>query len=306
MIRYALRALGSSLFIVIGAVTVVFAIIRIAPGDQASVMLGPDATQSEVDQLRTELGLDAPLPVQYVIYLGRAVRLDFGESYRFGQPAIELVLERLPATVDLTMAAAIVAMIGLALGTVAGSWPGSRADRTISTFALALQSVPTFWVGIMLILVLSLKMHLFPSAGTGTPAHLVLPALTLAAPFVAIITRITRSSVAETVGEEYVLTARSKGLTQQQILQHHVFRNSSIPIITVIGLQLGSLLGGAVIVENVFAWPGLGSLLVSSVSNRDYAVVQAAALVISGIIVSLNLLLDLVYARLDPRIRLAR
>lgn len=306
MIRYLARSIATGLFIIWGAVTLVFIIVRAAPGDQATILLGPDATLEEVESLRTKLGLDAPLPVQYLIYLGNVVRLDFGDSYRFGRPAIELVFERLPATAELALAATVVATIGLLLGAIAGSRPGSRLDRAISGFALTLQAAPPFWIGIMFILFFALQLQVLPSAGTGSPAHLVLPAVTLAIPFIAVITRITRSSVAESMAEGYVQTAISKGLTPRQVLFGHVVRNSSIPVVTIVGLHVGALLGGAVIIENVFAWPGLGTLLVSSVSNRDYSIVQAATLVAAVIVVTINLLIDILYARLDPRIRLVR
>lgn len=304
MTRYFLRAIGSGIFIVWGAMTLVFLIIRLAPGDQAALLLGPDATSAEVKSLRESLGLDRPIFIQYGIYLAHAVHLDFGQSYRFGTPSMELVLQRLPATIDLTVAAGLLALVGIALGAIAGWYRGRAVDRGISTAALALQSVPTFWVGIVLILVFALKLQLLPSSGVGTPAHIIMPAVTLATPFIAIVIRITRSSVAEQTEEDYALTARSKGLRGRQVLFGHVLRNASIPVVTIVTLQFSSLLGGAVIVENIFAWPGLGSLLVSSIANRDYAVVQAAALVIALIVVVLNVLADTIYAQLDPRIRL--
>lgn len=306
MTRFLLRSIGSGLFIIWGAVTLVFIIVRSAPGDQATILLGPEATVGEVEALRTKLGLDAPLPVQYLLYLGNVIRLDFGESYRYAQPAIELVFERLPATIELTLAAATIALIGLVLGAFAGSRPGSRLDRGLSSSALILQAVPPFWVGIMFILLFALVLRVLPSSGTGSLAHMVMPAVTLALPFIALLARITRSSVADSMGEGYVQTALSKGLTPRQVLFGHVIRNSSIPVVTVFGLHLGALLGGAVIIENVFAWPGLGSLLVSAVSNRDYAIVQAATLVAAAVVVTLNITVDVLYARLDPRVRLAK
>jgi len=190
------------------------------------------------------------------------------------------------------------------LGAVAGAYRGRWIDRGISGLALTLYSMPPFWIGIMLILLMALKFRLLPSAGTGTPAHIVLPALTLAAPFTALLTRITRSSVADTMAEPYVHRAYAKGLTKRQVVTGHVVRNAATPIVTVGALHIGTLLGGAVIVESVFAWPGLGSLLVSAVSNRDYSIVQAAVLLIAVIVVTLNVAADLIAARLDPRVRL--
>lgn len=304
MTRYALRTVATGAVIVFGAATLVFFMMRLAPGDQAAVQLGPEASAAEVAALRTKLGLDEPLPVQYWHYLTQVATLDFGESYRFGEPALGLVLSRIPATVDLTLAASVVTVLGAVLGALAGAHRGRWLDRGISGLALALYSMPPFWIGIMLILLLALKLRLLPSAGTGTPAHIVLPALTLAAPFTALITRITRSSVAETMAEPYVQRAYAKGLTARQVVTGHVARNAATPVVTIGALHIGTLLGGAVIVESVFAWPGLGSLLVTAVSNRDYAIVQAAVLIIAVIVVCANVAADLIAAWLDPRVRL--
>ncbi|MBF8189251.1 ABC transporter permease [Nonomuraea sp. K274] len=304
MTRYALRTAATGVLIIFGAATLVFFIMRIAPGDQALVLLGPDATAAEVGAARARLGLDQPLWVQYWHYLGQLATLDFGESYRFGQPAFELVLSRLPASVELTLAATVIAMSGVVLGALAGAYRGRWIDRGISGFALTLYSMPPFWIGIMLILVMALQLRLLPSAGTGTPAHIVLPALTLAAPFTALLTRITRSSVADTMAEPYVRRAYAKGFSKREVVTGHVVRNAATPVVTVGALHVSTLLGGAVIVESVFTWPGLGSLLVTAVANRDYSIVQAAVLLIAVIVVCCNVAADLIAARLDPRVRL--
>jgi ABC-type dipeptide/oligopeptide/nickel transport system permease component len=299
------RRLALGVFVMWGCVTLIFLIVRLAPGDQAAVALGPDATAEEVEAARSRLGLDRPLPLQYLSYLGRAITLNFGQSYRLSQPAMDAVLSRFPATLQLTVAAmAIAVIVGLTLGCLAGARPNSLLDRAISTAAISLQSFPTFWVGIMLILIFALRLRLLPSAGSGSLSHLILPAVTLSLPQIAIVTRLTRSSLAESMQDAYIQTARSKGLTETQVLVGHALRNSLIPVITIVAVQSGVLLGGAVVVENVFAWPGLGSLLVSSVAARDYAVVQATALVIAAAVVVFNLIADLTYSRLDPRIRL--
>ncbi|MCF6470154.1 ABC transporter permease [Nonomuraea sp. MG754425] len=304
MTRMVVRRLLIGVFVMWGAASVIFVIVRAAPGDPAAVFLGPDADKEQIARLTAALGLDKPLFEQYVRYLGDVLRLDFGESYRLGRPAMEAVFERLPATIDLTLTATAVAVaVGLALGLVAGSRPGGAVDRVVSAVTIALQSFPTFWVGIMLVLTFALGLRLLPSAGVGTPAHLVLPAVTLAFPFTAIVARLTRSSVAEAMREPYVQTARSKGLSERQVLLGHALRNSLIPVVTIVGLQMGALMGGAVIVENVFAWPGLGSLVVDAVANRDYAVVQAVTLLIAGVVMVLNIVADVLYVRLDPRIR---
>ncbi len=305
MIRVVVRRLLIGIFVIWGAASLIFLIVRVAPGDPATVMLGPDADPEQIARLHEKLGLDQPMPAQYLSFLGDVVRLDFGDSHRLSRPAMDAVVERVPATVELTLAAtAIAVVVGLTLGLLAGGRPGGVIDRVVSAATVALQSFPTFWVGIMLILVFALGLRLLPSAGVGTPAHMVLPAVTLSLPFTAIVARLTRSSVAEAMQEPYVQTARSKGLTEPQVLLGHALRNSLIPVVTIVGLQMGALMGGAVIVENVFAWPGLGSLVVDAVANRDYAVVQAVTLLIATIVMLLNLVADLVYTQLDPRIRL--
>ncbi|MFD8815705.1 ABC transporter permease [Streptomyces sp. NPDC059627] len=304
MIRMIVHRLLIGVFVMWGAASLIFLIVRAAPGDPATVLLGPDATRSQIDQLHATLGLDRPLGAQYLDYLGDVCRLDFGQSHWLGRPAMGAVLDRLPATVDLTVTATVIAVIvGLTLGMLAGARPGGLLDRVVSACTIALQSFPTFWIGIMLVLVFALSLRLLPSSGVGTPQHLVLPAVTLSFPFVAIIARLTRTSLAETMRESYIQTARSKGLTERQVLFGHALRNSLIPVVTVVGVQVGALVGGAVIVENVFAWPGLGSLVVEAVANRDYTVVQGATLLIAGIVVVLNLMADLLIAQLDPRIR---
>ncbi|HEY1175143.1 MAG TPA: ABC transporter permease [Phytomonospora sp.] len=304
MTGLVIRRLAVGMFVLWGAVTLMFALLRLAPGDPATLMLGPDATSAEVDALRTELGLDKGVFAQYLTYLGQIAHLDFGDSYRFGLPAMEVVLDRLQATVELTVTATVIAAVaGLTLGMLAGYRPNGRLDRTVSGLTILLQGMPTFWVGIMLVLLFSATLHLLPSSSVGTPQHMIMPAVTLSLPFTAIVARIARTSVVDSMREPYVQTAYSKGLSRFQVLTGHVLRNSLTPVVTIIGLQMGALLGGAVIVENVFAWPGLGSLIVESVANRDYSVVQAAVLLIAAVVVVLNLLADLSYSLLDPRIR---
>ena len=298
------RRLAIGVFVLWGATTMMFVLLRLAPGDPATLLLGPDASPDDLAALRQSLGLDRPLVVQYLTYVTDAARFDFGRSFRFGQPAMDVVLSRLQATVELTLTATIIAVVvGLALGMLAGRRPDGPMDRVVSGLTILLQGMPTFWVGIMLVLLFTANLGLLPSSGVGTPQHLVLPAVTLSLPFTAIVARITRTSVAQSMREPYIQTARSKGLTDFQILTGHALRNSLVPVVTIVGLQMGALLGGAVVVENVFAWPGLGSLVVESVSNRDYAVVQAAALLIAAFVVVLSMIADLSYSLLDPRVR---
>ncbi|MFC4852709.1 ABC transporter permease [Actinophytocola glycyrrhizae] len=298
------RRLGLMVFTVWGAVSLTFVILRLAPGDQATVQLGPDATAADVSALRVELGLDRPIFVQYLDYLGSAVTGDFGESYRFRESAMTVILDRFPATVLLALTATVLALtVGLLLGIMAGRSPGRLTDRVISGVTLVMQAIPPFWSGIMLILLMALTLRLLPSAGSGDLEHLVLPAVTLAIPFTALVARITRSSVAEVTAEPYILTARSKGLSERAVLARHAVRNSVIPVVTIVSLHIGTLLGGAVIVEQVFAWEGVGSLLVSAVGNRDYAIVQGATVLFAIVVVTMNLLADVLNSRLDPRIR---
>jgi len=305
MLRLIVKRLLVGVFVMWGAASLIFGIVRVAPGDPAAILLGPDADSDQIAQLTAELGLDRPLFSQYLAYLADVVRLDFGSSYRLNLPAMSTVLERLPATAELMLTStAIAVVVGLVLGVIAGARPGTITDRVVSASSVALQSFPTFWVGIMLILFFAQALRLLPSAGAGTPAHIILPAVTLALPFTSVVARLTRTSIAETMGEAYIQTARSKALTERQVLVGHALRNSLIPVVTVVGLHMGGLMGGAVVVENVFAWPGAGSLVVDAVSNRDYNVVQAATFLIAGVVMVFNLLADLVYSRLDPRIRL--
>jgi peptide/nickel transport system permease protein len=306
MFPQLVRRLGLMLFTVWGTLSLTFVILRLAPGDQATVQLGPDATAAEVEALREQLGLNRSVFVQYLSYLRGAVTGDFGESYRFHESAMTVILERFPATLVLTgTATALALLIGPLLGVLAGRAPGGMADRAISGITLVMQALPSFWSGIMLILLMALTLRLLPSAGSGDVKHLVLPAVTLAIPFIALVARITRSSVAEVTSEPYILTARSKGLSERAVLARHAVRNSVIPVISIVSLHIGTLMGGAVIVEQVFAWQGVGSLLVNAVGNRDYAIVQGATVLIAIIVVALNLLSDVINARLDPRIRAA-
>jgi peptide/nickel transport system permease protein len=303
---YVVRRLFFSLFVLWGAVTIIFVVLRLVPGDPAYIMLGPDADQAQVAALRAQLGLDHSLIQQYATYLANVVHLDFGESFRLNADSMSLVLQRVPATIQLATAALLLSLlIGLPLGVMAALRAHTWVDRAISVFSLMGQSTPSFWLGIVLILVFARGLKVLPSAGSGTWAHLVLPTVTLALPFLAILVRLTRSGLLEVVHEGYVQTARAKGLSEGVVILVHALRNALIPIVTVVGLQFGALLGGTVIVETVFAWPGVGRLLIDSIGRRDYGVVQASILLVATIFVLINLLVDLIYGFLDPRVRLA-
>jgi ABC-type dipeptide/oligopeptide/nickel transport system permease component len=293
-----------SLFVLWGALTIVFLAIRIIPGDPASLMLGAGSTQEDVDALRRRLGLDQSLIVQYGRYLTDVVRLDFGDSLWLNRPVGSEVASRVAATARLAAAATFIGVvISFPLGIVAAMKRGSIVDRLISVISLVGQSVPSFWLGIMFILVFARQLQILPSSGASGWSHLVLPAFTLAMPLIGVLTRLVRSGLLEVLFEDYVRTARAKGLTSRVVLVRHAMRNMLIPVITVVGLQIGQLLGGAVIVETVFGWPGVGRLLVDAIDHRDYPLVQASILFITVGFVVINLLVDVSYGFLDPRIR---
>jgi peptide/nickel transport system permease protein len=305
MTAYIIRRLVFSLFVLWGAVTIVFVAVRVAPGDPAAMMLGVDATEKDLAALREKLGLDRPMLVQYLEYLARAARFDLGNSLRLDMPAMQAIGERVAGTTRLAFAAMLLAVaISFPLGIAAALRQGSWIDRLVSVVSLFGQSAPNFWIGIMFILVFARQLRLFPSAGAETGQHLVLPALTLGLPLVGVLTRLVRSGMLDVLYEDYVRTARAKGLTSRVVIVRHALVNMLIPVITLVGLQLGHLLGGTVIVETVFAWPGVGRLLVEAISNRDYPLVQAAILFITTGFILINFLVDLSYGWLDPRVRL--
>ncbi len=306
MSGYVVRRLVYSVFVLWGAATIIFIAIRIVPGDPALLMLGSSATPDQLTALREKLNLNEPLPVQYGRFLLQAAHLDFGNSLRLNVPAIDAIDERLPATGLLALTAMLIALVlSFPLGILAALRRGGSVDATVSTVSLLGQAVPNFWLGIMFILLFARELRWLPSSGIGTWQNLVMPALTLALSLIGVLTRLVRSGMLEVLGEDYVRTARAKGLMRSAVLVRHALPNMLIPVITVVGLQLGHLLGGTVIVETVFAWPGVGQLLVDAISNRDYPLVQAAILIITGGFIAINFLVDLSYGYLDPRIRLS-
>lgn len=306
MVAYLLRRLVYSVFVVWGVVTLVFVIMRLVPGDAASLLLGSIATQADVTRLRSQMGLDQPLWIQYLLFLRGAATGDMGTSLYVGRPAMSLVLERLPATLELSAFAFIVSLlIAFPLGIISALKVNSVVDRLSSLFTLAAQSFPNYWVGLMLVLVFSRNLKWLPTFGTGGIEHLVLPGVTLGLALLAAVARLVRSGLLEVMQQDYVRTARAKGLGEQLVVQRHALKNLLIPVVTIVGLQLAGLLGGAVIVETVFAWPGVGAAVVDAITTRDYPVVQSAVLVIAVVFVVVNLGIDLLYAYLDPRIRYA-
>jgi len=302
--RFLVRRVLLTIPVLIGVATLVFSLIHLVPGDPVQAMLGDSASPEDVAQLRTRLLLDRPLYQQYATFVGGILHGDLGTSLRTSQPVSTVIRERMPATIELARAAMIVAIVvALPLGIIAAVRAGTRVDHAATTIALVGISMPTFWLGPLLAIVFSVGLGWFPVSGRGTPAHLVLPAITLGAPLAAILTRMTRASVLEELRELYVLAARARGVSEVRAVLAHSFRNSLIPIVTVIGLQFGSVLTGAVITETIFAWPGVGRLLVQSISARDYPAVQGCILLIAVTYVAMNLLVDVAYGFLDPRIR---
>jgi peptide/nickel transport system permease protein len=285
---------------------VVFGLLHLTPGDPASLMLGEQATPEQIRDLRHALGLDEPLISQYARFLNHAIRGDFGTSIRAQRPALEVVLERLPATLLLAAGAFIFAVsLGMPIGVLSAVKRLSLWDHGSMALALMGQSMPVFWLGLMLIIVFSVHLRWFPVSGAGGPQHLVLPAVTLGTFLIGLIIRLTRSSMLDVLGQDYVRTARAKGLAERAVIVRHALRNALIPVVTLLGLQLGILLGGAVITETVFAWPGLGMMTVTAINQRDYPVVQCAVFVSAVLVVSINWVVDVLYHVLDPRIRAA-
>jgi peptide/nickel transport system permease protein len=332
MTSYAISRLGQLLLVLVGVSVVVFFTMHVLPGDVATLLLGERATTAQLAQLRHQLGLDQPVWMQYLDFAAQAVRGDLGTSLRSNHPALQDVWAAVPVTLQLALAALTIAVaVGVPLGVVAGTRPGGAFDNIVLTLTLFGVSMPIFWLGLMLLLLFGAALGWLPIGGlmptgldvprvTGmtvldsvlagradllwvSAQYLLLPAVTLATIPLAMITRITRAEMLATSGLDHVRTARAKGLSERRVVVRHIFRNAMIPVVTVIGLQLGLLLSGAVLTETIFSLPGLGRLMVDSILSRDYPVVQAGALFIAFVFVLVNLLVDLCYALLDPRIR---
>jgi ABC-type dipeptide/oligopeptide/nickel transport system permease component len=304
VIRLLLRRVLLTIPVLLGVATLVFSLIHLVPGDPVQAMLGDSASPQDIAELRTRLGLDRPLYVQYGAFLKGVLSGNLGTSLRTNQQVTTAIAERMPATFELAFAAMLAAMLfAIPLGIIAAVRAGTRVDYAATTLALLGISVPNFWLGPLLAIVFSIMLGWLPVSGRGTAAHLVLPAITLGAPLAAVLARMTRASVIEELRELYVLAARARGVSRTRAVLRHAFRNSLIPIVTVLGLQFGAVLTGAVITETIFAWPGVGRLLIQSISFRDYPLVQGCILLIAVTYVGMNLLTDLVYGLLDPRIR---
>jgi ABC-type dipeptide/oligopeptide/nickel transport system permease component len=301
---FLIQKLGHTAIVVFCVLTLVFAVLHMT-GDPVMMLLPPNASREEIDALTRTLGLDQPLIVQYGRFLARIARGDFGTSLQHQQPAMGLVAERLPASALLAVTALGLAVaVALPLGIVAAARRGTVLDRLAVALAALGQSAPIFWTGLMLMLVGSVILQLLPTSGYGTWRHLILPALTLASYPMAAIARLVRSGMLEVLDADYVRTARAKGLPERRVVLKHTLRNAALPIVTVVGLQFGLLLGGAIVCEMIFSWPGVGRLMIFAIYNRDFPLVEAAVFVMAMVFVAGNMLVDLCYAWLDPRVKL--
>ena len=304
MRAYVAARLATALLVVLGVSAVSF-VLTFLTGDPAEIMLPPGATAVQIATFRAEWGFDDPLPVQYWRFLRRAVQGDFGISLRHGQSSLPLIAARLPATFQLTVTAMLVAIVlAVPLGVLAATHRGGTIDLFAMGVALFGQSVPNFWLAIMMILLFAVSWGVLPTSGRGGWAHVVMPAAAIAINLAALLTRLVRTAVIEVLAEDYVRTARAKGLRELFVLGRHAVPNALIPLVTVIGLQFGYILGGAVVIETIFTWPGVGLFTIQAILNRDYPVVQASVFILATAVVLINLVVDLLYVWLDPRVRL--
>jgi peptide/nickel transport system permease protein len=305
MVAYILRRLLQSVFVIFGVACVTFLVLRLVPGDPARLMVPPGTSEKVVDSLRQELGTDQPLIVQFGRFLGGLLQGDLGDSFRQGRPVLELVLDALPATLALATTTMLTAvLVAVPLGIVAAYRSGGILDRAILIFSLAGQSVPNFWLGVMLVLVFAIRLQWFPAIGMGGPRSIVLPTLTLALILVAILVRTVRQSMLEALNEDYVRTARAKGMPETKVVLVHALKNAAIPLVTILGLQVGFVLGGAFVVELIFDWPGVGLLALEAIDTRDFPVVQGVVILVAAVFTFANLAVDIAYAYLNPRVRL--
>lgn len=314
MLKYVTLRLVMIPFLLIGVATVVFILFQFTPGDPISARFGlriSDFSPEQIERMRNELGLNDPVPVQYVRYMSNLIRGDLGTSITTRRPVLEEIASRIPATLELALTSILlVTLVSVPLGFMAATWRGSILDNITMGFALVGFSMPSFWLGIMFILLFSVQLNVLPTSGRGEGMifnrldYLVLPALTLSLGLIGYNSRIVRSAVLEVQNMDYVMTARSKGLRERQVLFRHVLPNVLIPIVTVLGLQFAGLLGGAVIIEMIFAWPGIGRLAVNAVFRRDYPIILGTTLFFSAIYIVINLIIDVLYSVIDPRIRL--
>jgi ABC-type dipeptide/oligopeptide/nickel transport system permease component len=303
VLTFVARRLLLAVPVLLGVIFAVMLTLDLIPGDPVALMLGDAATKENIARFREHLGLDKPLPVRYAQYLGQIARGDLGRSIQQNRPVVDELADAWPATLQLTLSALVLAaLVGVTAGIVSAVWPNSLFDAMARLASLFGLSMPVFWTGLVLIVVFAFWLPWLPVGGTGSLAHLVLPSVALALPSIAMIARMTRSSVLDVLREDYVRTARSKGVAERLVVAKHTLRNAAIPILTLLGLQAGQLLGGAVLTETVFAWPGLGRLMVKAIFARDYVLLQGAVLVFALAFVVVNLVVDLSYGALDPRV----
>ncbi|MBE9546250.1 MAG: ABC transporter permease [Proteobacteria bacterium] len=302
MLQYILKRLWHTVYVVIGISMISFFFIHLS-GDPVLLMLPGDASDQEIEELREQLGFNDPLYVQYVRFASKAIRGDFGESLYYHVPVMELVIERLPASLELAVAAMVFALVlAVPIGIISAVRRGSMLDMGSMLGALLGLSMPHFWLGIMLMLLFSVHLGWLPTSGRGTMAHLIMPAVSLGLSLMAMFARLTRSVMLEVLSLDYIRTARAKGLREEIVISKHALKNALIPLVTVAGMQFGFLIGGTVIIETVFAWPGLGRLVIQAIFSRDYPLVQAIVFILSLLFVGMNLLVDILYVYLDPQI----
>lgn len=302
---FVIRRLGELVLVLVSISLVSFAVLHLT-GDPAIAILGPDATDAALAQVRAELGLDRPVMVQYLDFLAKAVTGDFGNSTRFRQPVLELFMERLPATLELTLAAlAVSVLLGGTVGVLAAVFRNSSLDTLVRAATLFGQAIPSFFLGIVAIIIFAAHLRWLPAGGRGTFAHLLMPALALGTYYSAITARFVRGAMLDVLNADYVRTARAKGVAEGRVVMRHAFRNALIGVVTLIGLQIGNLLSGAVVIETVFSWPGIGRMAVQAIYTRDFPLVQVTIILSATIFVVINLLTDLLYRVIDPRIRVS-
>lgn len=302
--RYIISRLIQALPTLLGIIILMFILVRVLPGDPARLIAGLEASEEDVERIRELLGLNKPLYLQFIDYFTSLLRGDLGKSIKFGTPVINEIMARFPYTVQLAIVSELFAvLIGIPLGIISAIKPYSKTGYISTVVSLIGSSMPIYWLGLMLIALFSVQLKILPSHGAETPKHIILPALTLATLLMGNIVRITKASMVEAMESNHVITARSKGLSERVVILRHGLRNAMIPIVTIMGIQLGSLLGGAILTETVFAWPGIGLLLVDSIFYRDYPLIQGIIIFFATIFILLNIIVDILYAYIDPRIR---
>jgi len=302
--RYIISRLIQALPTLLGIIILMFILVRVLPGDPARLIAGLEASEEDVERIRELLGLNKPLYLQFIDYFTSLLRGDLGKSIKFGTPVINEIMARFPYTVQLAIVSELFAvLIGIPLGIISAINPYSKTGYISTVVSLIGSSMPIYWLGLMLIALFSVQLKILPSHGAETPKHIILPALTLATLLMGNIVRITKASMIEAMESNHVITARSKGLSERVVILRHGLRNAMIPIVTIMGIQLGSLLGGAILTETVFAWPGIGLLLVDSIFYRDYPLIQGIIIFFATIFILLNIIVDILYAYIDPRIR---